>query len=802
MEITKSPSIENLSYRLPTNSIPLSYEIIIRSNIHKKDFKFSGRLNVHVKIVEAANTITLHCQNIEIERINLFEADLVFNDLPFYLIQSHDFLIISLPRVYCPFDQLILDITYHGELQNEPTGFYGAKYSDENGNSIWYAATKFQINHARHALPCYDEPGIRAPMRLVLIHGSNYSAISNMDVDEKIEFTDFCVTKFKPTPPMQTYLLAFVISNFEYAYAVNSRIPQRIFAKSSSIRNREVEFAAKIVGPILEALESHFEIEYPLLKMDHVGLSNFICGAIENFGLILYLEKALLFDPQRDDENKKMTIIRIITHELTHQFFGNTVSPKWWNHTWLSEGLATFYEVYIADIVFPQYNFMSRFVTINMPLSFKEDIKGSWAMDHYTEHPNELRYYFNRIGFEKSGCVLRMFQEALTPKTFTKGLNFYIRNSFMKSVTPNDLHHGLQIAYNQDFPSNRLSIAKLMSSWENQAGYPIVSVRIYGSHLMLTQRRYPISDGEIYSIPLTIATKSNPNFITKMPTIWLNTSSMSVAKSSIGFNVNDWIILNIQQVGYYRVDYDTKLWHAIINQLVKNSKLIHAINRAVLQDEIYLAWTDLKRVTAYECLEILSYFGNENEPITWSKAQTLMEKFHSRLFGTCVFKKFLEFLQNITNPHVEQHGFEITEGESTSTKSLRIPTKAWNCRVLGVNCLKHELQKLKKYLRSRKNLSIDFCAAMRNVDEETFHSLINRIAMSSKFENRENFLNTLGCSLNRNNLKKFLEMSISDNVLTDVERQNVIKNTMGKSEIGLEVTIDFIGDNLEVIFER
>ncbi|XP_070500227.1 aminopeptidase N-like isoform X2 [Chironomus tepperi] len=610
----------------------------------------------------------------------------------------------------------------------------------------------------------------------------------------------------KQTPPMQTYLLAFVISNFQFVNAKASRIPQRIFAKPSSILNDEAHFAADIVGLILKAQEEHFGIEYPLKKLDHVALPHFIFGAMENFGLIIYLERALLIDEylsKENEEGRKMTIIRIITHEVLHQFFGNIVSPKWWNYTWLSEGLATLYEIYIANIIFPEYNFMNRFITVNMPLSFNEDIMGSWSMSHYTEQPNELRNYFSKIGFEKSGCILRMFQEAITPTTFAKGLNIYLKNSFMKAVTPSDLHKGLQKAYNLDYPSKPLNIGKLMSSWENQAGYPVVTVRIYGTYLILSQRRYPSSNGEIYSIPLTFATKSDPDFTIKMPKIWFNTSSMPVSYSIIEFNMNDWIIFNIQQVGYYRVDYDTKLWRVIINQLIENANLIHSFNRAVLQDEIYLAWTDFKRVTAFECLDILSYFDKEDEPIAWSKAQALMTNFHNRLFGTCIFRKLLEFFQNITNPHINAHGFEAIEGESSSIKSLRISTKAWNCRVLGVKCLTHELLKLKKYLSTRKKIPIDFCAAFRNLDEKTFDYLINLVSINLQFENRENFLNTFGCSLNENNLRKFLEMSINyDNVLTEIERKNILKNTPGKSVPALNITLEFIRENYIIICSR
>jgi aminopeptidase N len=113
---------------------------------------------------------------------------------------------------------------------------------------------------------------------------------------------------------------------------------------------------------------------------------------------------------------------------------------------------------------------MNRFITNNLPRAFANDIGSSWSMNYYTEVPDELWNKFGAIGYAKSGCVLRMFQEALTIPTFTRGLNYYLTDNYMTAVTPQHLHAGLQRAYDEDFPGNSVDIEALMSMWENQAG--------------------------------------------------------------------------------------------------------------------------------------------------------------------------------------------------------------------------------------------------------------------------------------------------------------------------------------------
>lgn len=131
-------------------------------------------------------------------------------------------------------------------------------------------------------MPCYDEPGIRAPINVTIKHGRVYSAIANTDVENTIEDGDYLITKFLPTPSMQTYLLAFLVSDFDYVNATNTRIPQRIYSRPEMTANGD--YAASVVGPILEGLERHFQIDFPLTKMDHAGLTLFSFSAMENFG--------------------------------------------------------------------------------------------------------------------------------------------------------------------------------------------------------------------------------------------------------------------------------------------------------------------------------------------------------------------------------------------------------------------------------------------------------------------------------------------------------------------------------------
>lgn len=319
--------------------------------------------------------------------------------------------------------------------------------------------------------------------------------------------------------------------------------------------------------------------------------------------------------------------------------------------------------------------------------------------------------------------------------------------------------------------------------------------------MIISQRRYPTGNGEIYAIPLTFTTKTNKNFDQKTPKAWLTTREMTMTFESANLTAGDWIVFNIESIGYYRVDYATELWHAIIDQLIQNHEEINKFNRAMLQDEIFIGWSELGRVNAEDILNILSYLERENNPIVWSKAQNSLTRLHNRLLGTPWFDKFSEFLTKITKSHVLLHGYEAIEFEDIYITDLRSLVRSWNCRALDNNCLQHELLKFQQFYNTGDMVtSFNFCDALRNVDDEIYSSIINAIDDGLTVTQRNNYLQSLGCTLKRNSLLSFLGISTKiENNLTPNERRDIILYALSKSSMAYEETFEFFKNSITIL---
>lgn len=470
----------------------------------------------------------------------------------------------------------------------------------------------------------------------------------------------------------------------------------------------------------------------------------------------------------------------------------------------MNEGFATLYEYYIPHLLYPNDGWMEEFRMYEINFCFGYDILSSRRapMHYYVETPAAIDGRFDSISYSKSGVVLYMFQQTLSVPTFTKGLSKYLRKMYLKAAVPNDLFSSIQEAYNEDYPSNPIDIIKAMESWVYQAGYPLIQVEKTSSgSLRFTQRRYPGSDGEIYRIPVSYASENRMNFEDTRAGIWLNEEVTIVSKELLGVGESDWIILNIQQTGYYRVTYSGELWQAIGKKLQQNHTDIHLVNRRVLQNELKIGYADLQNILASDVLEVERYLANEEVYEVWADAGSNLKSLNTTLFGTSAYSHFLKFIQEISRKQLNRIGMEALEGEPTNIRNLRNQVKTYNCYALDEDCLSHELEKLMLY---RKDSALhpvpDFCSAFRNANILIYSHYLNELAENPELPYRSRIASSIGCSLN----EMWLDVAVSvvndqENLLTDPERVEIINNMLISSTVGFKVAFDYIESNPEKI---
>ena len=393
-----------------------------------------------------------------------------------------------------------IHIDFSGTITDAMHGLYPC-YFTHDGVKKQLFATQFESHHAREVFPCVDEPAAKAEYDLTLVTRTGIAVLGNMPVKSEEENGDSLTTTFEETPRMSSYLLAFVIGELHKKTArTKSGVEVNIWATPAQNENT-LDFALDIATRSIDFYDEYFGVKYPLPKSDHVALPDFSSGAMENWGLITYRESCLLADPELTPESSRRFIATVISHELSHQWFGNLVTMNWWNDLWLNESFANMMEYVAIDALHPEWRMWEDFATNEGTAALRRDsLDGVQSVQADVNHPDEISTLFDpAIVYAKGGRLLVMVRKLIGEEAFRAGLKSYFEKFAYKNTVGNDLWQELESASGQP-------IVNLMNAWISQPGLPVVSVSNSHDAAILSQERFFIGEHQpsdtLWPIPL------------------------------------------------------------------------------------------------------------------------------------------------------------------------------------------------------------------------------------------------------------------------------------------------------------
>ncbi|XP_022900424.2 aminopeptidase N-like [Onthophagus taurus] len=801
-------------YRLPRNVAPIQYEVLLVPNFETDTF--AGNVVIYINILEATSSITLHSRDLKIylENIN-FSCAKAGDFYPTSIEFSEDdrqFFIINLPVTLESGDVCTCMIyQFEGILHVDHEGFYLAKYTNEDGEVRKLATTQFQPTAARRAFPCFDEPAIKAFFKFTIMRPHDYISITNTELSYSEEVNDVSVVDFfqQSHNVMSTYLVAIVVADFKYVQDGS----HRVLGRPQFINEGRGSYALSQSKPLLYGIEDIVNVDYSWPKMDQVGIPDdyFWAGAMENWGLVTYRESLLLYKEGLTSSQGKQNIILIMAHEYGHKWFGNLVTPDWWNVLWVSEGFASYFDYFgpAIDTVEPGMEMDAQFAIRHTQNALRQDsAMNTTPMRREISSvstPAEVMSMFNFVVYPKAASVIRMVEQILTTPVFRLGLTNYLETLQYTTAISEDLYRFWQEAVDSSgisYLPQYENVSSVMLTWELNAGYPLLTIsRNYATgNVNFEQRRFletNVDDPSIWSIPISYSTTSFLNFANTEPLTWLLDRFDS---ESLDISSNEWLIVNNQQSGYFRVNYDITNWYLIISYLnTVDFDLIHRNNRAQLIDDSFTL-ARFGVIDYFIPLDLSLYLIRETDFIPlWPYFQTL-SFLDIYMQNSAFLTQYRNYFQGVLSTAFNTVGLSENSNDSHLVKLLRPQLLHWICRHGHLSCRFHSLTEIRNWrdngvLVPPNVQTVYACSALRVGNQGDFDFLYN-LYLTSELQVRERMIPALGCAENEEVLENYLNIILAENsTILSQDRLPALNAIHGAGSIGLEYFYSYFKQN-------
>lgn len=622
--------------------IPKHYDLSIQLDRLKRTF--TGTVSISGLSPADTNEIRLHSKELQISSATVDGKAAKFEFAP------NDELMISNSDITA--GSHVVVVQFSGVITDTMVGVYPGYY-EVDGEKKELLATQFESHYARQAFPCIDEPSAKATFDLTLTTEKDVTVLSNMPSKWQRVENDALITAFQTTPVMSSYLLAWVVGDLQKkSLTTESGVEVNIWSTKAHNENN-LDFALDIATRTIDFFDDFFGVPYPLPKSDHVALPDFSSGAMENWGLITYREIALLVDPEDTSITTKEYVALVVAHELSHQWFGNLVTMKWWNDLWLNESFADMMEYVAIDALEPEWNVWLEHASSSVLSALRRDsLDGVQAIQTDVNHPDEISSVFDpSIVYAKGGRMLRMLQAHLGTEALRKGLKLYFEKHQYGNTKAEDLWQALTEA-------SGIDVASFMQLWMSQSGYPVVHASIDGTTVTLEQEQFFIGphkpSNKIWPIPLHSSCKEAPAILETKSTQFEHTSQKPLTFNKSG-------------TAHFVTHYDETLMNLILDS-VETMPVIDRMH--LLHEQTLLAQAGINPTSAL--VPLLKRYANETEESVWSIIAIAINEL-KRFVETDekAETKLRQLVGVITKDQYERLGWEAKDGESDNDTKLR-----------------------------------------------------------------------------------------------------------------------------------
>jgi aminopeptidase N len=545
--------------RLSGVAVPVAYRAAL--DLDPRQPRFNGAVEIDILLEAASTGLWMHGDDLDVSSVTATAGGETV-DATWTEVLETGVVWVGFPK-RLEARKLTLKIVYSAPFNANLAGLFKV---ESQGQS--YALAKSESIEARRFLPGFDEPGFKAVFDMSITVPEGMQAIANTpEVSRTTARPGFETIRFAPTRPLSTYLLSAAVGQFDQVahapMAANrvrkAEIPLTGYTRTG--KGEELEYALSLTSPIVRIFEEMLQQPYPYEKLDIVAAPQWPSGATELAGAITYRESRILRGP-----NAGPSFIRALkeihVHEIAHMWFGDLVTPPWWDDLWLKEGFATWSETAVLSILEPEGNHEVAAVSDMLSAMSLDSLASARAVSSPITRNEDIRSAYDAITYSKGQSVIRMVDHYVTPERFRPALGRYIARYADGDADSEDFFSAISRATKDP------AVGDIFRSFVTQQGVPLVEASVSCGNgapkLTLTQSRYkPLGSGidpaRTWTIPVCVAWRDGAN-TGRTCTLLDKPQSVTDLKGALCPAV---IVPNADGAGYYRFGLPADGWRAL-----------------------------------------------------------------------------------------------------------------------------------------------------------------------------------------------------------------------------------------------
>lgn len=449
-----------------------------------------------------------------------------------------------------PAGPVTLKFDYSAPFGDSASGMFHVNVGDK-----WYSWTQFESIDARAAYPGFDEPGFKTPFTVSVTTHPGYVVVGNapqVSVTKAVGGLE--KHQLAPTKPLPTYLVAIDTGPFVHRTGLippdaERSTPLPYGAVATEAQKDKMGYVMAETPRIISLLENYFGEPFPFPKLDQIG-TPIMPGAMENAGADTYGD-GIIFLPPGATTSDKQGFGMVVAHELSHQWFGDLVTPAWWDDIWLNESFANWMGYRIGNEWRPELNIGVGALDEGFSAMNTDALVVGRPIHQPITENGQIDSAFDSITYGKGGQVVAMIAAYLGDEKFKQGVRLHLKRHAYGNATSEQFFQSIADAAQDP------KVLAAFKSFVDQQGVPVVDVRRDGSKLVVTQSRYAFLGSNPPPLSWTIPFCIRAAGARSCTLLDQKTTTIDVPGPGA-------LMPNVGGTGYYRFDLQPDDWRALI----------------------------------------------------------------------------------------------------------------------------------------------------------------------------------------------------------------------------------------------